>query len=1364
MANDATTVLGIRVEGIQDVVQALKLVENRFLELDKKVSKTSKQLDSYDKSVKRSNKSLEEGASTQKKTTKNLDDFNKRLSVAIQKIVSYRIAFGAFSQTIETFQNVTETTIELDNTFGDLRKVLTASEGDFNRLQRSAFSLGKEFGRSALEVSQSFLVFGQQGLSTSEILERTRATLLAVSSSTLTVEQAVESLTAVVNNFTDPMISATDAVDKWAKVAATAPVSAKDLADSVLNVGTTAQQVGFSIDELNGAVAAIAEVTRKSGKNIGNSLKTIFARLRRPEVINQLEELGVRALSTREEFRGMGDVLRSLNSNWEGLSDVQKFNIAVAASGIRQYNAFLALFENFDRFTETTIDSQRAFGFAQRATAAETEKYSRQIQALQTNLEELAIEFGQNGLVDIVVLFNKALSSGADIIKGSGSDIIKFNSAMVALTVAVFAAKGAVALFNAVLSTTQGILSRTIPIITLMAIAGNALILFFNKSEQSSKKFSNAIDDLSQSLRDAAFEQAKLNNKDQEFINSEKLRAANIDLTNTIIALGSISSEIDKLKSNKVDFGDVIQNPDAVVAALQRKDPSIPVNKERNDRREQLEEEKRLLEAQRVAQEALIRTINGDQSVTLEQLRAKDLERIQIDLEKVEDRFRTSLKAVSDFKKGSVDSFKFEGLSGLRTELEDLPEQSFDLSNLTNNSKRELVTLVRGLDLYRKTLKKSREEILKVDKSSDDLGKGEFELTDHSTEALREFSKLRTEIDGIQGSLQRSAVIAELFGQPFDSLTLQAEALKTSFDNAAATNKKFLDNYNSALEEARKAGVDINATLEEGTPILEKLAAAVGEEGNEFEEAYKIAQKLLEAEKDLLDSREQFSIINKEILADLEDVANKLAERPRLIFQSNVELLKTTSELNQQSAQLELISSALTGISRSRLLDTQVLNRQQSIQKQILDNELKKKVAAIDTQLAQTKINQGSLTEEDIRKRNLAVIEAILQREDELFANRQRSIANLVRENAALRDQFSQSLASGLANLPQELTRRKQAEDEIARRRVELEHQLTQARIAGDNEAIQNAELGLQRLKQEAEQIGSFGEDLFFALEGVADNIRSKLAETISDELLNASVGNLTIGEQLADGVLQGSTAGALEIRNKSVEGHQVGGNAAASAILEAHIRGAQLNGEALDIDKIISELNKIDLGNDVKNNIEIGGDSLKSALLSSFQLGSTLLSQSLFGGGAGSSLGSTLGGTFGSIGFEKLFTSSLGDFAGPLGILAGSLFGGFLGSLFDNKQEPVLENNIDALNKNTIAIENNNKLLELQREFINAPTRFVAPQLRGQFSGGIGGGITIQNLNVGGGSQGAQEFIDTIDRAFSSSSRNTGRLTTFGR
>jgi len=153
----------------------------------------------------------------------------------------------------------------------------------------------------------------------------------------------------------------------------------------------------------------------------------------------------------------------------------------------------------------------------------------------------------------------------------------------------------------------------------------------------------------------------------------------------------------------------------------------------------------------------------------------------------------------------------------------------------------------------------------------------------------------------------------------------------------------------------------------------------------------------------------------------------------------------------------------------------------------------------------------------------------------------------------------------------------------------------------------------------------------------------------------------------------------------------------------------------------------------------------MKRALISSLNmLGQTLVS-ALFNT-KGGQMGSMMGGMLGSAALEELTkktvgdvtTSTLGAFAGPLGLIGGSLIGGLIGSLFGGDEKPK-EELVPALEDLTMAtVQNTIALKELDKAIFNAPTRYNIPAANPSFGAGI-------QINVNANNSSAKDIGDSI-------------------
>ena len=286
---------------------------------------------------------------------------------------------------------------------------------------------------------------------------------------------------------------------------------------------------------------------------------------------------------------------------------------------------------------------------------------------------------------------------------------------------------------------------------------------------------------------------------------------------------------------------------------------------------------------------------------------------------------------------------------------------------------------------------------------------------------------------------------------------------------------------------------------------------------------------------------------------------------------------------------------------------------------------------------------------------------------------------------------------------------------------------------------------------------------MFDSLGGIAEIQFRKLSEALVDNLLDIKLGKLTIGENIAKSLSQGTLDVSFKLKQVLEEGgtsmqaklrsvlqefgfilDKISSNRGGfgAAALPSVVAQPALRSANQDLTDAISSGGTI-AADKQKKALEDGASTINIALA----IGAQLIGQAIGGSGKFAGIGAGIG--------------SLLGLANPALSFIGATAGGFLGGLFDTEREFIapISSLTNATNRNTIAIENSNKLLELSREFINAPARFSPNGLFAQ--GQTSGGIVIQNVNVNasssvGGQAAGRAFVDELNSNFNSGVRRS--------
>ena len=331
---------------------------------------------------------------------KSVNQMTGAMRGALRRVVQWGFATGIVYGTIRAFRAAASAITEVETKITALKKVMDTSVTNFRELQDGAVGFAQEFGVSIEDVLDGMVVYGQQGLKVNKIMERTRATMLAVNVTTLSAVDATEALTASHKVFGEEMSSSIGFVDAWAAVAARHAITAKDLADAVKRSGAAAGVAGVGFNDFLGVVTAIGAVTRQTGKEIATSTKFMFRAMRRPTAQKELGKMGVQSLTPGGDFKPALGILKELAGQWDGLTRAQQVNLAQAMAGIRHYNSFIVLMNNFDEALLASADAANSQGFAMRKNRLAMGTFSKNMSQLQETAKGLAITLG-NALLPV---------------------------------------------------------------------------------------------------------------------------------------------------------------------------------------------------------------------------------------------------------------------------------------------------------------------------------------------------------------------------------------------------------------------------------------------------------------------------------------------------------------------------------------------------------------------------------------------------------------------------------------------------------------------------------------------------------------------------------------------------------------------------------------------------------------------------------------------------------------------------------------------------------------------------------------------------------------------------------------------------
>ena len=322
-----------------------------------------------------------------------------KMADTMAKTIRWGIASRVMNNMAGSIQKAWDFSVKLDKSLNDIRIVTDKSANDMERFAETANRAAKGLGASTRDYTEAALIFYQQGLNDAESQKRAEITLKAANVTGQSTQDVSEQLTAIWNGYKVSNKEAELYIDKVAAVAADTAADLEELSTGMSKVASAANLMGVDIDQLNAQLATIVSVTRQAPESVGVALKTIYARMSDIKAglddettlgnyTSKMAELGVNVLDVNGNFRDQGEVIEEIGRNWQNLSREQQINLSQTMAGVRQYNNLLALFDNWDMYTDALETSANAAGTLQHQQDIYMESVEAHLQKMRTEAEE----------------------------------------------------------------------------------------------------------------------------------------------------------------------------------------------------------------------------------------------------------------------------------------------------------------------------------------------------------------------------------------------------------------------------------------------------------------------------------------------------------------------------------------------------------------------------------------------------------------------------------------------------------------------------------------------------------------------------------------------------------------------------------------------------------------------------------------------------------------------------------------------------------------------------------------------------------------------------------------------------------------
>lgn len=345
---------------------------------------------------------------------KDLTTFNRNLDVSTSRIVSFAATSSLVFGLVNAFQTLVKDSISVEKSLASIQAITGVSDSSLSKLSDTIFSLANSAGQSFDQASSAFEEFARQGLSATRSIEATSAALTLSRIGATNAATAVKDLTAIMNTFVGSGMDYVDVVDQIIALDNSFAVSAQGISEGLRRVSGVASEAGLSFQETASLITAMQEISARGESVIGNSLKSIFTRVQRPEVLSQLEELGIQTKNADGNFRNLVSILTDLSSVYQTLTDAQRASIGETVAGVYQINAFQSAMKALNPEVGTFAKAMTVAGEASGNAASRLEilnnTTSTSLTILQNNLKQFNSTVGSLTIQPVIDDFTSGIN------------------------------------------------------------------------------------------------------------------------------------------------------------------------------------------------------------------------------------------------------------------------------------------------------------------------------------------------------------------------------------------------------------------------------------------------------------------------------------------------------------------------------------------------------------------------------------------------------------------------------------------------------------------------------------------------------------------------------------------------------------------------------------------------------------------------------------------------------------------------------------------------------------------------------------------------------------------------------------------
>ena len=316
---------------------------------------------------------------------------------------------------------------------------------DMEQVRQYALQMGADTVFGAQEMVDSMTGLAKAGQTWEQIagdMTGTTGTLAAATSlaaaSDLSLAEAADAVAVAIATFGLNTDDAVAIANTFVQTADASVAEVTGLVDALRNVGPTAAQFGWTLEDVNMALAILSERGIQGGE-AGTALKSMMTNLMRttPDVTGTLKALNITLYDQQGQMRSLPDIIKQLSASMAGLSEEERNNAIQTLAGTYGMKAMATLLAEGTEGWAAMTDAVAGAATAQEVADAKMGGLNGMMEQLSGSVETLMIKVGTLLIPVLSELVKNYLIPFLDKISSLNPEILKWGLILAGAAAAV---------------------------------------------------------------------------------------------------------------------------------------------------------------------------------------------------------------------------------------------------------------------------------------------------------------------------------------------------------------------------------------------------------------------------------------------------------------------------------------------------------------------------------------------------------------------------------------------------------------------------------------------------------------------------------------------------------------------------------------------------------------------------------------------------------------------------------------------------------------------------------------------------------------------------------------------------------------